>query len=235
MRRSTSLADDQRERMLVRGRAAVQVIVLACIAAACLALAARQANGAEVARAGPAVEIVCDRDAGSTARSLPPSSDGRVCGAVPIWKTIILGTHDSVASLREAVRRYTGKLAGEGLDGPTFNINKTWTDVDLTVLSVAELGFEGESAPLVEVYARALELGLEPCPAEVALQLRLQYADQPVGEFLHIAMKPLATERGDLVGLSVANGGAGLLLIGSDGRPDLTVPSTVRFVFVRPR
>jgi hypothetical protein len=33
----------------------------------------------------------------------------------------------------------------------------------------------------------------------------------------------------------VANGGAGLLLLGGDARPDLVVPSTIRFVFVRPR
>jgi hypothetical protein len=71
------------------------------------------------------------------------------------------------------------------------------------------------------------------CPAEVAPQLRLQYPDQPPGEFLRIAMAPIATNRGD-VGFVVGNGGLGLLLIGADGRPHRVVSPMVRFVFVHP-
>jgi hypothetical protein len=59
--------------------------------------------------------------------------------------------------------------------------------------------------------------------------------NQPLGESLHIAMAPVVTDEGDVVDLSVAIGGAGLLLIGGDARPDLIVPPTIRFVFVRPR
>jgi hypothetical protein len=79
-----------------------------------------------------------------------------------------------------------------------------------------------------------MQVGLELCPAEVGPLLRLQYVNQPVGEFLHIAMQPIATYRGDLTDLTVANGGAGLLLIGGDGSPDLKLHSTIKFVFVRP-
>jgi hypothetical protein len=80
-----------------------------------------------------------------------------------------------------------------------------------------------------------VQLGLELCPAEVGPQLRLEYLNQPVGEFLHIAMRPVATYRGDLVDLTVANGGAGLILIGGDGSPELNLHSNVKFVFVRPQ
>jgi hypothetical protein len=218
------------------GRAARRMIALAVLAVGSI-LVPGQAEGGrdDIARAGPSVEIVCERDAAIAAGPAPAPNDDKVCAAIPVWKTISLGTYDNVAALREAVRRYTGWLAGRGLDGPDFAVSKTRTDIDLVLLFVAELGFEGESAPLAEIHARATQLGLEPCPAEVAPQLRLQYLDQPVGEFLHIAMKPLATERGDFVGLSLANGGAGLLLLGGDGRPSLNVPSTVRLVFARPR
>jgi hypothetical protein len=65
-------------------------------------------------------------------------------------------------------------------------------------------------------------------------KLRLHYVNQPLGEFLHIAMQPVATWRGELVDLTVGNGGAGLLLLGGDGSPDLTLHSRVKFVFVRP-
>jgi hypothetical protein len=218
------------------GRAVRRMIALAFLAiGSTLVPGQAHGEGNEIARAGPSVEIICDRDATLGAGPASAPSDGKVCAALPIWKTITLGTYDSAAALREAVRRYTGRLAGQGLDGPNFSVSKTKTHIDLVLLSVAELGFEGESAPLAEIYSRATQLGLEPVPAEVAPQLRLQYLDQPVGEFLHIAMKPLATERGDFVGLSLANGGAGLLLLGGDGRPNLSVPSTVRVVFARPR
>jgi hypothetical protein len=71
------------------------------------------------------------------------------------------------------------------------------------------------------------------CPAEVAPELRLQYPDQPIGEFLHIAMWPVVTANGDLVGLSVGNGGVGLLLIGRNARLNFIAPPSSRFVFVR--
>ena len=64
--------------------------------------------------------------------------------------------------------------------------------------------------------------------------LRLQYLDQPLGEFLHIAMNPIATYRGDLVDLTLANGGDGLLLIAGDGRADTNIPQASGFVFARP-
>jgi hypothetical protein len=81
----------------------------------------------------------------------------------------------------------------------------------------------------------ARKLGYELCPAEVAVQLRLQYLDQPVGEFLNIAMEPIATYEGEPVGLISANGGAGLMIVGQPmSLKDLVDPRT-QFVFVRPQ
>ena len=51
--------------------------------------------------------------------------------------------------------------------------------------------------------------------------LRLNYLDQPLGKFLHIAMRPVAPYTGELVDFSVGNAGAGLILIGGDGHPDV--------------
>ena len=70
--------------------------------------------------------------------------------------------------------------------------------------------------------------------AEIAPQLRLQYLDQPIGEFLTIGMEPIGTWAGEAVVLTVANGGAGLILIGQDGREDAQISAISRFVFVRP-
>jgi hypothetical protein len=78
-------------------------------------------------------------------------------------------------------------------------------------------------------------LGFKLCPAEVGPALRLNYLDQPLGEFLHIAMKPVARYTGEPVDFTIGIGGAGLLLLGGNGHPEATVPGAVRFVCVRPR
>ena len=79
-----------------------------------------------------------------------------------------------------------------------------------------------------------IRIGLELCPEEVGPQLRLQYLTQPTGEFLHVAMKPQRTYRGEPTDFTLANGGTGLALLGGGARPDLVIPWNVKFVFVRP-
>ena len=101
----------------------------------------------------------------------------------------------------------------------------------LVAVSAAELGFETDTASLADIYVRAQELGF--AAAEVAPQLRLQYFDQPIGEFLIVGMEPIKTWKGEPVILTVANGGAGLILIGQDGSADAEIPVASRFLFVR--
>lgn len=154
---------------------------------------------------------------------------------VPTWKTITLGTFADSFTLRNALDKKgcsIGGLAAEILARPAFVVGSTKTDVELVAVSAAELGFKTDAVTLAAIYARARRLGLL-APAEVGPQLRLQYFDQPMGEFLAIGMEPIKTWSGELVILSVANGGAGLLLIGQDGRPDAEISVISRFLFVR--
>ena len=155
-----------------------------------------------------------------------------------VWKTISLGGPDGRYALFNALDAqgiHVGDAAQEALHRVAFTFNKSRTDVQLVRLSAAELGFAGDAATLAEIYRRALKSGLELCPAEVAPQLRLQYQDQPHGHFLHVAMLPIATYAGELVGLSLGNGGAGLVLTGFDGRLGEKMPPETVFVFVRPQ
>jgi hypothetical protein len=108
------------------------------------------------------------------------------------------------------------------------------TDVELAVLSAADLGVESDQSSLAEVYQRARQAGLELCPAEVGPQLRLDYRNQPLGEALDIAMEPVATYSGDPTILTLVNWGTGLMLIGRDGRPESMVFRKSRFVFAVP-
>jgi len=155
--------------------------------------------------------------------------------AVPLWKTIRVGTFANSFALRNALDAAgcgMGDSAEEILARPAFTLSATKTDVQLIAVSAAELGFQTDTAALADIYARAQQLGFELAAAEVAPQLRLQYFDQPIGEFL-IGMEPIKTWKGEPVILTVANGGAGLTLIGRDGSADAEIPVASRFLFVR--
>ena len=155
---------------------------------------------------------------------------------VPVWKTIKIGTFANFFALSnalDAVGCGIGNLAGEIVARPTFTLRSTKTSVELFAVSAAELGFQTDTALLADIYARAKQLGFGLAAAEIGPQLRLQYFDQPIGEFLIIGMEPIRTWKGAPVILNVANGGAGLILIGQDGSADAQIPVTSRFVFVR--
>ena len=155
---------------------------------------------------------------------------------VSVWRTITIGTFANVFALStalDAVGCGIGNSAGEILARPTFTLRGAKTNVELFTVSAAELGFKTDTASLASIYARAQLLGFELAAAEVGPQLRLQYFDQPIGEFLTIGMEPIRTWTGAPVILNVANGGAGLILIGQDGSADAQISVASRFVFVR--
>jgi hypothetical protein len=111
-----------------------------------------------------------------------------------IWKTIKLGTGFKTADEFHRAIKDSGYLIGEWADDilgkPAFSVATKETDVDLVTVTVAQLGFEN-GAVRKEIYDKAIELGLELCPAEVGPQLRLQYKDQPKREWLYIGMEPI--------------------------------------------
>ena len=161
----------------------------------------------------------------------------KAASELPIWKTITLGLHRGVNAVRNALdeaRIAVGDSADEILGRPAF----TFASERRATRSCPAFGrgarLRREGGTLADIHARAVRLGLELCPEEVGPQLRLQYLNQPVGEFLHVAMKPQRTYGGDLVDFTLANSGAGLSLLGGSARPDLVVARNVVFVFVRP-
>ena len=152
------------------------------------------------------------------------------------WKTISIGTFPDTFALLAALSAIgcgVGNSAAEALARPAFTLSGTRTTVTLLTVTAADLGFRGETLPLRQIYKLAQQLGFGLAPPEIAPQLRLQYLDQPVGEFLVIGMNPIQTWTGEEVILTVANGGAGLILIGQDGRADAEIPVTSRIVFLR--
>ena len=157
-----------------------------------------------------------------------------------VWKTIKFGTElRAVEDFRRALK--DGKDGGFQVSGwandmlgqSVFTAATEETEVDLVVVSVAELGFKG-GAYTRDIYKRAQEFGLELCPSEVGPQLRLQYKDQPMEEWLLIGMEPITDSDGILGVFYVERDGHDLWLGGYDGRPGCFWHGCYRWVFVRP-
>jgi hypothetical protein len=112
----------------------------------------------------------------------------------PIWKTIKLGTGLHCAEdIQYALNRknvYYDECANKMFFSSSFSVSDEEVDLDLIIVSVSELGLEDKSSRN-DVIERALSLGLSLCPAEVGPQLRLQYLEQPRGEWLQVAMEPI--------------------------------------------
>jgi hypothetical protein len=194
----------------------------------------------------------CPTSTGAGAPVVSPTRTSPIASETQVWKTITVGGSKGVNAVRQAMETAPcpvaiGDDADEILGRPSFPFIKQPVELDLVALSVFELGF-GDQDPRIDVelgasvevslrdiYARAVSLGFELSPAEVGPALRLQYLDQPHGEFLQIAMNPVARYTGELIRFRVAKAGFGLLLLGSDGDLATTVPGAFRFVFVRPR
>jgi len=153
-----------------------------------------------------------------------------------VWKTIKLGTGlETADDFRRAFKATgcrIGNLASDILDKPAFTASDTEMELDLFNVSVAELGFK-DGATRRDIYERALKLDLELCPNETGPQLRLQYQDQPRGEWLLIGMEPIRSSDGGLSIFNVVHGNDELWLYGCNGNPDDLWDSGDRFVFCR--
>ncbi|MFH1608900.1 MAG: hypothetical protein ABH951_02720 [Patescibacteria group bacterium] len=101
---------------------------------------------------------------------------------------------------------------------------------DLVSFSVEQLGFPN-GATLEKIYERAKELDLELCPPQVGPELRLNYKDQPNGEYLRIAMDSIADRDGSPGVFLVACDGDGLWLDDDRGDLDSLWSGDDRFVF----
>ena len=117
------------------------------------------------------------------------------------WKTIKLGTGLKTADdFREVLKDNGFKVSGwanDILGKSAFTVATEGIEVDLVKVTVVELGFKKGAQRRNQIYERARDLGLELCPPEVGPQLRLQYQDQPNGEWILVAMEPIVDSVGD--------------------------------------
>ena len=104
-----------------------------------------------------------------------------------IWKTITLGTHPNMRSLKQEIKLAgcrIGAYAEQVIDDPYLKMASEITEVDIVRPTLSELGLP-KDATYGDIYARPISLGLE-IRDEVSAQLAREYKDQPTGECLHI-------------------------------------------------
>jgi hypothetical protein len=208
------------------------ILVVATLCTLCILLFASEARAQCTARDFLQSHLTLKR----TPSANTPPILVKSAADVPVWKTITVGTFTDTFALRgalDAAGCSIGDLAGQILARSAFTLSATKTKVELFSVSAAVLGFQTDTASLANIYGRARQLGFQLAAAEVAPQLRLQYFDQPIGEFLIIGMEPIKTWEGEPVILTVANGGAGLILIGQDGSADAEISVASRILFLR--
>ncbi|OGE44067.1 hypothetical protein A3B45_05235 [Candidatus Daviesbacteria bacterium RIFCSPLOWO2_01_FULL_39_12] len=111
------------------------------------------------------------------------------------------------------------EYAQQMIDSPDFTTLPQKDDIDLVRLTVQDLGLKG-TPTTDEVYAKAGELGLDLCPAEVGPHLRLKDTNQPLGEWYFIGMKQIADRVGYPGVFYLARDGDGLWLSDGWARPD---------------
>lgn len=152
-----------------------------------------------------------------------------------IWKTLKCGGFQNADAIREVIQK-AGMRINDYADGMLGRIPLSAGEADIKValLSVADLGFK-DGAKYREICKRAKELGLELCPAELGPQLRLQYENQPEGEWILIAMEPVASSSGPRL-FTVALGNNDLWLSSRNVASDYDFwNNDNRFVFVLSR
>jgi hypothetical protein len=152
------------------------------------------------------------------------------------WRTIKIGTPglrtaDDFRKIFKARGIDIGNGGNDILSKPEFTVAGQETELDLVIISVAELGFRN-GARRDQIYDRAKNLGLGLCPAEVGPQLRLQYVGQPNGECLLIGMEPIRDSYGILSVFDVVGDGSGPYLNSHSGSANFVWSVDSRWVFV---
>ena len=110
--------------------------------------------------------------------------------------------------------------AKDMLQSKDFTILKKAEDALLVRLKISDLFSDNKYHTTDEIYQKAQQLGLELCPAEVGPQLRLNYQEQPLNEWVYIGMKQIADRGGSPGVFELTRGGGGLWLRRGWAAPD---------------
>lgn len=112
------------------------------------------------------------------------------------WKMVSVGPDHAIreaeiVEILETKGVYVSGLARDLLKQVDFRLaNLANASIGIVLVSVKELHFY-EPASTIEIYQRAFDLGLIEIPASAVPRLRLDYLDQPKGEWIVVGMRPI--------------------------------------------
>ncbi|TSC87564.1 MAG: hypothetical protein G01um10147_542 [Microgenomates group bacterium Gr01-1014_7] len=124
-------------------------------------------------------------------------------------------------------------VSGYALDmlkNSEFTTSPTPINIDTVRLKISALDLKG-TPTTDQVYARANELGLDLCPAEVGPHKRFKDTNEPMGDWEYIAMKQMTDRGGHLDVFVLGRDGRGLWLAGRWADPDHGWPPEDEIVF----
>src|SRR3990167_6214952 len=78
------------------------------------------------------------------------------------------------------------------VESPDFTTLPEKEKINLVRITVGDMFDDKNNHTMNQIYAQAIKVGYDLCPAEVAPHYRLQYTDQPINEWIYVGMKPLA-------------------------------------------
>lgn len=117
---------------------------------------------------------------------------------IKLWKTISIGNGLATPDDFKVAFRNARIISNESVDGfiagKDFKVEENKKELKLALVKVFDLGFS-DTVTADECIVKAKEIGLEVCSPEVGPQLRLQYLDQPAGEWILIGMQPVVGEK----------------------------------------
>src|SRR5436309_1843243 len=132
--------------------------LIAVLCTTCIVLFASEASAQCAAR-----DVLHNRLTLKTTRSAnAPPVVVKSAFAVPVWRTIKVGTFANSFALLNALDAAgcgIGDSAEEILARPAFTVGTTTINVELFAVSSAELGFQTDTSRLADIYARAQQLG----------------------------------------------------------------------------
>jgi hypothetical protein len=152
-----------------------------------------------------------------------------------VWKTVTLGRYKNPQNYRAALTQANMKISGWATDIlDRISCRQKNVDLDLVVMSVSDLGFKN-GARYADICAKAIELGLKLCPAEVGPALRLEYGDQIHGGWVYITMEAIDTRQRDSSIFEVWNTDGNLWLNAQSVKAVVLWGNGGQFVFVLPK
>jgi hypothetical protein len=158
----------------------------------------------------------------------------RIVREFPTWKTIKIGRYRSAKKITKAFKDNGFRIgdADSALDAlRNISFVPTERDIDLVRVYGHELDF-WQNTSQREIYDRAGRFGLGRVPPETGPELRLQYPDQPLDDWMLMAMYPISTSGWPSLRIfGLQNSSVGQWLHAHSGEPNGSWRPNVCWVF----